>query len=1168
VRLLELYLKAFGPFTERRLDLAGGTAGLHLVFGRNEAGKSSALRALRALLYGFPKQTGDDFVHAYDQLRVGGRLQLADGRELAFLRRKGQKSTLLAPEDESPLDALNEGLLDGCLQGIDEKQFSSLFGIDHGALVQGGQELLEQKGDVGQALFAAGLGTRSLRRVLQSLDDEADALFRPRGQVKKINQAVAEYQRTKRELSEKSLSGKQWDERRKHLEKRREDSADLDRRLAEGKTERNRLTRLRRALPRLAGRRDLLARRAALGEVAVLPTDFPARRREAQEAIRSARERRDRAAAELAGVREEAAGLSVPQDLLDRGETLEALHQNVRKHEEDQKSRNRLLAERDEQRARAEELLDEVRPGLTLNEAEALRPAMERWIRIQELMQRRQDLDAGLAQARRDVQQAGRRLAANLDAIAALPVPSSSSALLSALRRRAEAARKAGDLDRVIAEAREVLRCEEEQLRIDTARLGLWKGTSEELEALPVPAAETQERFRESFAAMAERRRAVEEQGKALRGEMADADRVLDEIRRAGAVPTEDELRAARERRDREWAVLRRAWAAGENVPDGQAGVYEEAVREADDLADRLRREAERVQRQAQLLARRGQLTRDLSDLAEREAAGTLEEAGLRSEWTAVWSPCGFDPRPPKEMQAWAGRQEKLRARAEALRGQSRQAEALEETRHGHRSSLVQELEALGEPVQAAAIPDALDPVLTRAEETVRALEDRERERARLAESQREAEAELAAARDDETAALADLADWQEAWGDAVGGLGFDANALPGEVRHFVETLHDVFASLNAAAKLDLRLTALDRDLEGFRSSVGALVEPLAPDLTGRPADQVAVQLHARLADARQRATRRQDLDRRGEKLEQEIRDAETTRRAMEERLADLLREACCPDEAGLDEAEKRSADFQKILDGLEWTERELLLHGEGMTLEDLEREAAGVDADALPAEIDRLDREIDELETRSGDLREELGKEKKELDLLTGVDDAARAAERAQEILAGLREDVDRYARLRLASAVLHQEIDRYRAENQAPVLRRAGDLFTGLTLSRYRGLQTDFDKDDAPVLVALRDDGRKVRVDGMSDGTRDQLYLALRLATLERYLAHAEPLPFIVDDILINFDDERSEATLKVLAELSTKTQVILFTHHARLRDLAAGLKNGAGVFVRELG
>jgi uncharacterized protein YhaN len=53
-------------------------------------------------------------------------------------------------------------------------------------------------------------------------------------------------------------------------------------------------------------------------------------------------------------------------------------------------------------------------------------------------------------------------------------------------------------------------------------------------------------------------------------------------------------------------------------------------------------------------------------------------------------------------------------------------------------------------------------------------------------------------------------------------------------------------------------------------------------------------------------------------------------------------------------------------------------------------------------------------------------------------------------------------------------------------------------------------------------------------------------------RYLEHAEPLPFVVDDILLRFDDERSMATLKVLGELSRKTQVIFFTHHRHLVEL----------------
>ncbi len=81
----------------------------------------------------------------------------------------------------------------------------------------------------------------------------------------------------------------------------------------------------------------------------------------------------------------------------------------------------------------------------------------------------------------------------------------------------------------------------------------------------------------------------------------------------------------------------------------------------------------------------------------------------------------------------------------------------------------------------------------------------------------------------------------------------------------------------------------------------------------------------------------------------------------------------------------------------------------------------------------------------------------------------------------------------------------------------------------------------------------GEAVTVEGMSDGTADQLYLALRLASLEHYFKNSEPLPFVVDDILLRFDDERALATLEVLVDLSQKTQVIFFTHHHHLVELA---------------
>ena len=83
---------------------------------------------------------------------------------------------------------------------------------------------------------------------------------------------------------------------------------------------------------------------------------------------------------------------------------------------------------------------------------------------------------------------------------------------------------------------------------------------------------------------------------------------------------------------------------------------------------------------------------------------------------------------------------------------------------------------------------------------------------------------------------------------------------------------------------------------------------------------------------------------------------------------------------------------------------------------------------------------------------------------------------------------------------------------------------------------------------------------MEGLSEGTRDQLYLALRVAAIESHIARAEPLPFVADDLLVNFDDNRAAAALRMLVELGRKTQVILFTHHDHLAALAAVVPGAA--------
>jgi uncharacterized protein YhaN len=97
-------------------------------------------------------------------------------------------------------------------------------------------------------------------------------------------------------------------------------------------------------------------------------------------------------------------------------------------------------------------------------------------------------------------------------------------------------------------------------------------------------------------------------------------------------------------------------------------------------------------------------------------------------------------------------------------------------------------------------------------------------------------------------------------------------------------------------------------------------------------------------------------------------------------------------------------------------------------------------------------------------------------------------------------------------------------------------------------------------------RANGETESVATLSEGTRDQLFLAFRLASLERYGESAEALPFIADDILVHFDDSRSRATLRLLGEFGKVNQVLLFTHHESVRDAAAELvKEGVASVVK---
>ena len=219
------------------------------------------------------------------------------------------------------------------------------------------------------------------------------------------------------------------------------------------------------------------------------------------------------------------------------------------------------------------------------------------------------------------------------------------------------------------------------------------------------------------------------------------------------------------------------------------------------------------------------------------------------------------------------------------------------------------------------------------------------------------------------------------------------------------------------------------------------------------------------------------------------------------------------------------------------------------------------MDADAASARL----AEIAARQTELGAAREQatearLRAEAVLADLRTGHDAAAKAQD-AADALAAARAHVESYARLHVARTLLRAGVERYRKQEQGPLLRRAGNHFARLTAGRYARLDADQDASGRTILHAVRDTGAMCPVEALSEGTRDQLYLALRVAAVEAHAAHAEPLPFIADDLLVNFDDTRASAAIGLLAELGRATQVILFTHHDHIAALA-GAQPGVDV------
>jgi uncharacterized protein YhaN len=369
-----------------------------------------------------------------------------------------------------------------------------------------------------------------------------------------------------------------------------------------------------------------------------------------------------------------------------------------------------------------------------------------------------------------------------------------------------------------------------------------------------------------------------------------------------------------------------------------------------------------------------------------------------------------------------------------------------------------------------------------------------------------------------------------------------------------LSSVNRLFQKFQESDQFRVRLEGIDRDAREFDADVRDLIGRTLPELAAKPVEDavglLSVELKAARSAEQERSSLVQQRDEQNETLQKAVERISKFKASLDE----MCRQAACDAYEHLSDAANKSRRRRELERSVDELEELISSQSGGADFETFIAEAEAVDVDSLQPKIDKLGESIERLGTERDEVIGQIKAESIELRKIDGGSQASENAALCESIASRLEDQVRDLAKLRICAALLNAAIEEHRKKNQGPVLARASQIFSHITLGSFKELRADFNERGEPVLTGVRDSsGEAVPVSGMSDGTCDQLYLALRLASLETWLDRHESIPFIVDDVLLNFDDARAIASLEVLAELSHRTQVVFFTHHQHLVDMA---------------
>ena len=223
---------------------------------------------------------------------------------------------------------------------------------------------------------------------------------------------------------------------------------------------------------------------------------------------------------------------------------------------------------------------------------------------------------------------------------------------------------------------------------------------------------------------------------------------------------------------------------------------------------------------------------------------------------------------------------------------------------------------------------------------------------------------------------------------------------------------------------------------------------------------------------------------------------------------------------------------------------------GLGPEADRLRNELSAADPLSWAAQSDEVKERVASAEEAFEAARDAERDSAQQLEALRSSDEIARLEVERAELATQLSDALGEWAVLGLAHHLLEETVARYEREKQPAVIARASELFCDVTAGRYVRLVAR--EDDHPAhhgITAISARDERVDSGSLSRGTAEQLYLCLRLGLAATHAERTVSLPFVLDDVLVNFDPGRAAAVASAIAALARSHQVLAFTCHPHI-------------------